>query len=102
MYPAIRRLKATSRRAGNGAPRASVVCQWRFLMKARSFALIPAILGLLSSAQTLTPPNGSDQSATAGVSAQHPATDFVAVAPFGGPAVPRSGSVRDDDECLYD
>src|SRR5262245_21734494 len=54
---------------------------WRFQMKARLLALIPAILGVLSHAQTPTPPNASDQSAPAGVSAQQ--------------------SVRDVDTCLY-
>jgi hypothetical protein len=70
-------------------------------MKTRFLALILAILGVLSDAQTTTPPNASDQLATAGVSAEQSAIDPVAVAPFGTPAVPRDGSVRDVDRCLY-
>ena len=64
-------------------------------MKARFLALILAILGVLSDAQTTTPPNASDQLATAGVSAQQTATDPVAVTPLSTPSVPRDGSVRD-------
>src|SRR5262245_11528362 len=74
---------------------------WRFLMKARFLALIPAILGVLSDAHTTTPPHASDQLATAGVSAQQSATDPVVFAPFTSPAVPRDRSVRDFDRCLY-
>src|SRR5262245_49347149 len=58
---------------------------WRFLMKARFLALIPAILGVLSHAQTTTPPNDSDRLASTGVT----------------PAVPRDRSVREFDTCLY-
>jgi hypothetical protein len=71
----------------------------RFLMKGRFLALILAILGVLSNAPTTTPPNASDQLATAGVSAQQTATDPVAVAPVSTPVVPRDGSAR--DRCLY-
>src|SRR5262245_10135013 len=74
---------------------------WRFLMKVHVLALILAILGIPSDAQIPTPPNASDQLAIAGVSAQHTASDAVAVAPISTPAVSRDGSVQDLDACLY-